>query len=480
MIRKSLLGLLTLLLLLVAVLIVNTLRYVSKQVPIAVIETPTASPDAISRFQAAIKIQTISYGDHTRVDSGQFFALHNHLAAAYPNAAKQLTKEVIAGLSLLFRWEGKNPELKPVILMAHQDVVPIEEATRARWSVDPFGGELKNDSIWGRGTVDDKINLVSIMEAVESLIAKGFQPERTIYLAFGHDEEVGGTGAKGIAALLQSRGIVAEMVLDEGGIITSDKIPGMTKPVALIGTSEKGYLSIDLVAEKNGGHSSQPETETSIDILAKAIQKIRQSPFEANFSESTQGFLNHLGPEMPFVTRIFFANQWLFKSVIIAQYEKSPGGNALMRTTAVPTIINAGIKDNVIPTAARATVNFRLLPGDESTEVIERVKMLVDDPRVRLETRQEFISEASEVTAESSFGYKKVDETIHKVSANTVTAPFLMIGGTDSRHFGQVSSSIIKFSPMADPIGFHGINERISVSSYALAIHFYNQLILGL
>jgi len=269
------------------------------------------------------------------------------------------------------------------------------------------------------------------------------------------------------------------MVLDEGGIITKEKIPGITKPVALLGTSEKGYLSLDLTVEKPGGHSSMPEQETAIDILTKAIVKLREKPFDPNFSESMEGFIESLGPEMPFVEKMAFANPWLFKRVIVGTYEKSGPGNAMIRTTAVPTIINAGIKDNVVPTVAKATVNFRLLPGDSSDEVIARVKEIIDDERIVI-SKQATIAEASAVTPIKSFGYQKIETAIKKSYPQMLTSPFLVIGATDSRHFKDISTNIIKFSPMIDPIGFHGIDERVSLESYQTALWFYEQLMRDL
>ena len=475
--KRILLSLLAALIVLVLVLLFNTFRFESKQLAIEAIPSPEIGAQSIKNFQEAISYKTISFADSTLFDSTQFLGFKNFLKRTYPKVHTTLTCEIMKGYSLLYKWEGKNTALKPFVLMAHQDVVPIEEATLSMWTVDPFAGEVKDGFIWGRGATDDKVNLISILEATEKLLVDSFQPERTIYFAFGHDEEVGGTGAKAIAALLKSRNIKADLVLDEGTFITKERVPGMTLPVALIGTSEKGFLSLKLVVEKNGGHSSMPEAETSIDILAKALVKIREEPFEAEFGESTRGFLEHVGPEMPFFKRIVFANQWLFKSIIIGIYEKTGGGNALVRTTAVPTIIQAGIKDNVIPTVAQATVNFRLLPGDRSETIIERVKEIINDDRVQVNSTPGFISEASAVTSEESYAYKKIDETVKKTFSQTITTPCLMIGGTDSRYFGEVSSGIIKFSPVTDPIGFHGIDERVSIESYRSAIWFYEQLI---
>lgn len=468
-----------LLLLLIAILLFNTFRFESKQLDVQTTATSPASQTAIEHFQKAIGYKTISYGDSTQFDSSAFHGFHRYLESTYPLVHSRLTHEKVARFSLLYRWEGKDPSLNAIILMAHQDVVPIEDATKDKWTVDPFAGEVKDGFIWGRGTADDKINLISIMEAAEKLLAEGFQPARTIYFAFGHDEELGGIGARATAALLKSRNIKADLVLDEGGIITKERVPGMTKPVALIGTSEKGYLSLELTAEKNGGHSSMPEAETSIDILAQAIMRLREQPFPASFSESTRGFLEHIGPEMPFLQKIVFANPWLFKGVIIGIYEQTGGGNALVRTTIAPTILTAGVKDNVIPTIAKATINFRLLPGDSADKVIQRVKEVINDDRVTVSTFNNFKGEPTGVTPEDSFAYKKTDVVVRRVFPNTITTPFLMIGGTDSRHFSEVSEGIIKFSPMIDPIGFHGIDERASLESYQYALAFFEQLIRG-
>lgn len=477
MFRKITLFLLTAIIILLAVVGIKTITAPDLQRKITALPAPVLSDSTLLHFRQAIQFKTISYDDATQWDSVPFIQFRQFLETTYPLIHKNLQREMVSGYSYIYKWEGKNKSLEPYILMAHQDVVPIEEATHSLWTVDPFAGEVKEGFIWGRGTTDDKINLISIFEATEKLLLEGYQPERTIYFAFGHDEEVGGTGAKAIAALLQSRNVKADLVLDEGGIITLDKVPNMTKPVALLGTSEKGYLSLDLTVEKSGGHSSQPAKETAIDILASALLKIRENPFEAGISESTQGFLDYIGPEMPFLQKVIFANQWLFEGLIIGIYEKSPTGNAVMRTTAVPTIIDAGIKDNVVPTIAKATVNFRLLPGDKINEVIEQVKLKVNDERVKISSANSFLAEASAVTPTNNFAFEKVNETIRKSSANTLVAPLLLIGGTDSRHFGEVSKGIIKFSPMIDPIGFHGIDERVSLESYRTAIWFYEQLL---
>ena len=248
-----------------------------------------------------------------------------------------------------------------------------------------------------------------------------------MYLAFGHDEEIGGEGAVAIAKLLKERNIAAEFVLDEGGIITADKVPGMTKPVALLGTAEKGYLSLKLSVVAQGGHSSMPMKETSIDILSKALYNLRNNPFEADFTEPMLGLMESIGPEMPFVQRMAFANPWLFKKLILGTYSESNTGDAMIRTTIVPTIIEAGIKDNVVPTVATAVVNFRLLPGHSSEQVIESVKKKIKDERVSVAPLDNNVSEPSAVTSMKSFGYQKIAATIQKSYPQVITSPFWLL-----------------------------------------------------
>ncbi|HEX8060154.1 MAG TPA: M20 family peptidase [Cyclobacteriaceae bacterium] len=475
MFKRILIGIGGALLLLIVIVLIKTLTFKSKQLQVAVETLPDYTAEALPRLQGAIKFKTIS--NETQFDSSQFNGFHRYLRSTYPLVHEKLSLKKIAGYSLLYKWEGTDASLPPYVLMAHQDVVPVEEASKDLWIVDPFEGLVKQDSIWGRGVCDDKINLIGIMETVEKLLKEGFQPKRTVYLAFGHDEEVGGLGAQATEAELISQTVNADLVLDEGGIVTLDKVPGMTKPVALIGTSEKGYVSLELKVEKKGGHSSMPENETALDILTRAVVTLREHPFPARFTPSTEGFLEYVGPEMPFGQRIVFANTWLFKKIVIGIYESSPGGNALVRTTSVPTIFNAGVAGNVVPTTVAATFNFRTLPGDSTAGVVEYVKKSIGDERVQISIVGGFRSEPTAITSPDGPGYKIVDETVHKVFPETVTAPFMMIGGTDSRYMKGVSKNIIKFSPMTDPVGFHGINERVSVNNFRDTLWFFETLL---
>ncbi|MFN8260252.1 MAG: M20 family peptidase [Chitinophagales bacterium] len=466
------------LLIAIGVIVFRTLTAPDLQTKIKANPSPALSDAALRHFQQAIQFQTVSYDVASLWDSVPFLEFRNFLETTYPLVHKTLTREIVSGYSYLYKWEGKDKSLHPYILMAHQDVVPIEETTKNMWTCNPFGGTVKDGYIWGRGTTDDKINLISIMEATEKLLSENYQPERTVYFVFGHDEEISGKkGAVQIAALLQSRNVKADLIMDEGGFVTREKVPGLKKPVALIATAEKGYMTLDLSVTKKGGHSSMPERETAIDILLKAIVQLRSNPFDARFVESTQDFMKFIGPNMGFPNNMAMANAGLFKNLIVSNYEKSGSGNAMIRTTAVPTIINSGMKENVIPTLATATVNFRLLPGDSSTYILRRVKEIINDDRVIVKVRDNNITEGTATTSVKSIAFRTVDSLAKSSYDSVLSAPFLLIGATDSRHFSAVSDNIIKFSPMEDPIGFHGIDERVSLKSYQHSIWFFEQFL---
>ena len=475
--KKILLAILLLLLIFIGIIAIKTINAPNLQSKITAIPAPALSDDALKHFQQSISYQTVSYGDVSLWDSLPFIAFRKFLETTYPLVHQQLKREIISNYSYLYKWQGLDTTLNPFILMAHQDVVPIEESTKTQWNFEPFSGIIKDGYVCGRGTTDDKINLISILESTEKLLKENFKPARTIYFVFGHDEELGGkNGAKKIAELLESRKVKAELVMDEGGFVTDEKVPGVTKPVALVGTSEKGYLSIEFSVNKMGGHSSMPESETAIDILTKAIVKLRSKPFEAKFVESTKNLFEFLGPEMKFPNNMAFANPIIFKSIIVKNYEKSGSGNVMIRTTFVPTIIHAGIKDNVVPTLATAVVNFRLLPGDSSKHIFQKVKTIINDDRVVMKNLSLDSPEATPVSSATSAAFKTIDSIIKKSYSGVLTTPFLMIGGTDSKHFHGVSENIFKFSPMKDPIGFHTIDERVSIESYRHSLWFFEQL----
>ena len=483
MLKKALKIFGTFFLLLIAVVLFNTITYKSKQLQIEAIGPVEINGSCANHLSEAVQIKTVSYEDSSKFDAKIFNQLISFLKKTYPLSDSLLNKKIINGYSLLYRWEGKNTSLKSIILMGHMDVVPAETVGSKKWDFLPFSGEINNGFVYGRGTMDDKVNVIGILEATEMLLKENFKPERTIYLAFGHDEEIGGrNGAEKIAEYLQSQNINAEFILDEGLIITKGIVPGIKPNVGLIGISEKGYLSVDLSVETEGGHSSMPAKETPIGILSTAISKLEKNPMSAHISEPVQHFLDYVGPEMPFFSRLAFANQWLLKSVIIGKYEASNSGNASVRTTTAPTIFKSGVKDNVLPSYAMATVNFRILPGETIENVITHIEKTINDSRVSIK-KESFPNEATSVSDINSEGFKQIEKTMKQVFKNTLVAPALMIGATDEKHYTKISNNLFRFLPViadADDLKrIHGMNEKISVENFKDCIRFYRQLMLN-
>jgi carboxypeptidase PM20D1 len=463
-------------LVLVVVLLLKTVFYSSKQLDVKPVESIEINYESVQNLSKAVTYKTISNEDFSLTDTSQFLQFHAFIDSTYPLILELLEKEVHGNHALLYKWQGKNSNLKPLILMAHQDVVPVVEEN---WEKGPFSGEIDDQYIWGRGTLDDKGSLISILEAVEKLLEEGFVPERTIYLAFGDDEEVLGKGAITIATSLKNLGVEAEMVLDEGLSLTSGIVPMISEPVALIGTSEKGYLTVELTSKSVGGHASMPESETAISILSKAIVNITENQPAPEFTPPVKGFLNFIGPEIPWPARIVFANQWLLGGVLKSIYASSAPGNASVRTTIAPTMLKAGIVENVLPTEARATINIRLLPGDTSEKVIPRLIKVINDDRIVV-TAFENSKEPDKVSPINCNAFNVLNKTIKENFENTYVAPMLVTGATDSYYFSEVSQHVYRFAPClitSENLNTtHGDNEKITIENYKAMINFYYRI----
>ena len=467
---------------LVGIFLFRTARFTSRQLQVGPAQAIAIDRDGmLKRLSEAIRFKTISFQEPTDSSVAEFERFHAFLAKSFPTVHQQLTKETVNGHSLLYTWNGKDARLKPLLLMGHMDVVPVDAPTERQWTHPPFAGQIAEGYIWGRGTMDDKVSVLGILEAVEYFLSAGFQPQRTIYLAFGHDEEIGGTnGAGKIAELLRSRGVELEYVLDEGMNIVDGIISGIAAPAALIGIAEKGYLSLELSVETAGGHSSIPPADTAIGIISRALQKLEAAPFPARLSGPTRRMLDFLGPEMAWAKRLPLANLWLFDPLVRKQLAASPLTNAVIRTTLAPTLFNAGMNEYSLPTQASAVVNLRILPGDTIAGVTEHVRQTIDNPRVKIAALPIRV-EPSAVSDIEAASFQLIHRTIRQAIPEALVAPALLVAGTDSRHYAPLTKNIYRFLPITlrpdDARRYHGIDERVSLEDYARCVRFYAQLI---
>lgn len=441
---------------------------------------PLEPRQAAMHLAQAIRCETVSTA-RGKPNRQALLDMHRFLELSYPLVHQRLERTQIAEYSLVYRWPGAQPELDPILLMAHLDVVPVDPATLPAWTYPPFDGAIEDGFVWGRGALDMKNQLVAIFEAVEHLLAAGYQPSRDVYISCGHDEEIGGIdGSRQVAAWFREQGARFSLVLDEGPAIVLDGYPGIQSPVALVATGEKGYMTLELSVECEPGHSSIPPRQTAIGILSRAITRLEAHPMPAHI-RALQPFYRAVGSAAPFSMQLSFANLWLFGAYCRGMMETNPQTNAAMRTTTAPTIISGGIKDNILPRQASARINFRILPGDTISSVCEHVRKVINDPRVKFQPYHGIAWEPSPVADINSPAFISIRHLIQQTFGSLPVAPFIMLGATDSRHFNDLAGQIFRFSPMRltaeDQARIHGINERVAVDELAKMVQFFIQLV---
>ena len=480
-VRSLLWGIGGLLLVLLLVATVRALQLDSRQVAPRATESVAVVRDAHQRLSRAIQFRTITKRDPTALDSTAYRNLYRYLETAFPGVHDTLAVEPVNGLSRLYTWPGADSTLAPVVLMAHVDVVPLEPGTREEWTHPPFAGDIAGGHVWGRGALDDKTSAVAILEALSTMIRDGERPRRTVHVAIGHDEEVGGPrGASAIAERITGDGPSPAIVVDEGGAITKGALPGLDRPLAVVGIAEKGYLSIELRAEAPGGHSSAPPDSTSIEVLNAALGRLLDNPLSSRLDGVTGQMLDFVAPEMGAPLRLALANQWLTAPAIRYALNQQPTTKAAIRTVQVPTRLNAGVKDNVIPSTATATINYRILPSQSVDGVLEHIRSTVGTLPVTIDTGQ--TSEPTTVSSVDGAPFRVLQRTIREVTSDSVVvAPYLVPGATDSRYYADVTEHVYRFLPYtltpADRGRIHGTNERISIEDYRTVVTFYVHLL---
>ncbi|MBF6441991.1 M20/M25/M40 family metallo-hydrolase [Nocardia farcinica] len=429
------------------------------------------------RLAGALRCATVS-GTGERADDsadGEFVRLAAHLEACFPRVHAELELERF-GHSRLYRWPGVEPERVSAILLAHQDVVPAGDG----WTHPPFAGVVDDGFIWGRGAIDDKSRVLAILEAVEAALAAGVRPRHTVYLAFGHDEEVfGDAGAVLMARRLRDAGVRAELLLDEGGVITEGVADGVSTPVASIMVGEKGYATVRLSVRETGGHSSMPGRQTAVGRIARAVARVQDRPLPLRLTPVIADMLARLRTVMPPARRMLLGAAGVAGPVITRVMAARPQTEALVRTTIAPTVIRGGVKANVLPQHAEALVNFRILPGDSVDGVLAHCRRVIRDRGVTVE----LVGMASEPSRTERPGpaFDLVARLARQVVPGVAVTSGLVPGATDSRHYDGLAATRCNFAPIvlseADLATIHGTDERISRVNYARLIEFNRRLI---
>lgn len=439
----------------------------------AFLALPVLGQPEAERLAEAVRFKTISYQDRELIQYEEFSGLRAFLRSSYPRVYATLSAEVVNEHSLLMTWPGSDEGRQPILFTAHFDVVPVEPGTEDDWAYPAFAGVVADGRIYGRGTLDDKNGVLSLLEAAEALLAEGFAPKRTVVFAFGHDEEIGGRhGAKNLAQVMRDRGLQFDWMVDEGGLVIRDNPLLPDRPLAMINVAEKGYLTLTLTAQGEGGHSSRPPVVSTIGRLSNALAKIEANPFPIRLIEPVEVMLERMAPHVSYPGRFVFNNLWLTGGMVAKQMSKDDTMSALVRTTTALTMVNAGVKENVIPQSAQAKVNFRLLPGDTPESVVERITEIVDDPEIEITfDRWDNLPGIADHEGE---GFTVIAEAVNTVFPDAVVVPSLLMATTDTRHYVDLAKHQYRFHGVemvtAQATSIHGTNEYVDIVSYLNSI----------
>lgn len=468
--------LLALLAALVTIVLIRTALFKPKKT--AYTETGEVSVDrdaAVSALQQLLRCKTVSYHNPSMEDDSEFDKLVELLPTLYPRVFNACTLTKLPDRALLFCWKGKHHDA-PAVMMAHYDVVPVDEAN---WEKPPFDGVIENGVLWGRGALDTKVTFNGVLFAANTLIEQGFVPNQDIYFAFSGGEEVNGHGAIHIVDWFVENHIEPALVVDEGGAVVENVFPGVKTPCGFIGIAEKGMMNLTLAVDSNGGHASMPKPHTPIGELSLACCAVESHPFPLHVTKPVAAMFDTLGRESTFLYRMIFANLWLFKGVLDLLCKKTGGElNALLRTTVAFTQASGSIAPNVIPPSATMTANLRLNPKDSVNGALERIRKMIDNENVELLVGDHM--EPSPVSEIDCDAWNRVASAVAGTWKGCLVSPYMMFQCSDSRHYGRISNHVYRFSAMdmtsEERKTIHGHNERIRLETVAKAVEFYVRL----
>jgi len=461
----------------IAVLLFRTAAYrPPADKPCSIENVAVNAEETAAHLARMIRCKTVSSLDGLNVNKDEFDKFRRLLSELYPHIHKACKIQRVGESGILYTLKGKS-DAAPVVFMAHYDVVPAEGRA---WDKPPFEGILEDGVLWGRGTLDTKGTLCAICEAAEGLVAGGFVPENDLYFAFSGDEEIAGESAPLIVDELQKRGVAPAMVLDEGGAVVQGVFPGVRKPCALIGTAEKGILDVELSVEGRGGHASTPPPHTPVGVLARAVTRIENRPFESRLTPPVAAMFDTLGRHSSFLYRLVFANLWCFKPLLESMCRKLGGElNAMMRTTCAFTMMEGSGASNVIPPAAKVTANLRILGGETVEKAVAYMKLTADDGDIKF--RAIYGMEPSPNSIASGSSWETLKNAVSQTWPGALVSPYMMFACTDSRHYHRICDHVYRFSAMAmsreERATIHGHNERIPLDTLVKLVQFYTRLI---
>ena len=460
----------------IAVVAVRTKNFTPREQPALTGDSYSFDRDAaVDALAQLVRCKTVSYNDPSLEDNAEFDNLISLLPTLYPRVFDVCSVRQLPDRALLLRWPGRNHG-DPAVLMAHYDVVPVDED---KWEKPPFAGILENGILWGRGTLDTKVTFNGIFSAANYLIGKGFRPENDIYFAFSGGEEVNGKGAANIVQYFIDHHVQPAIVVDEGGAVVENVFPGVSQPCGLIGIAEKGMLNAQFRTLSAGGHASAPKPHTPVGILAAACKRVEDHPFKAHIEGPAAKMFDTLGRYSTPLYRMIFANMWCFGWVIDLLGRLSGGEmNALVRTTVAFTQMEGSSARNVIPPEAKMVANMRLNPHDDLASALGYLRRVVKNPDVEVTALEGF--NPSPISETDCPAWNKVASAVANTWPGCIVSPYLMVQCSDSRHYGKLSNHVYRFSAMdmtaEERATIHGNNERIRVESVAKAVEFYIRL----
>ena len=470
-------GLLVAIVLFLAIVILRTLTFKPKKLEeVDKTEEIFDKDKAISNLQTLIKFKTVSYRDSSLEDDSEFEGLIAKLPELYPNVFEKCEFMRFENRGLLFKWKGKG-EGDASVMMAHYDVVPVDES---KWDKAPFDGIIEDGVLWGRGTLDTKATFNGVLTSADHLIAQGFVPEKDVYFAFSGGEEINGMGAVNIVNYFYDNNISVGLVVDEGGAVVENVFPGVKAPCGLIGIAEKGMMDVQYRVTTNGGHASAPAPHTPVGVLSAACCNMENKPFKAHLTAPVAEMFDTLGRHSSFVYKMIFSNLWCFGG-LLDKICKASGGevNALMRTTVAFTQMNGSNASNVVPTDATMVSNIRLNPMDTMDSAKAYIEKTVNNDKVEVTVLRGM--NPSRISRTDCDEYKKVERAVASTWQGALVSPYLMVQCSDSRHYGKISDRVYRFSAMAltseERKTIHGNNERIKVENISKAVEFYIRLL---